>query len=210
MEKESKPSYSCSTGCKGSIFGLSTWSRNCRLSLWGPWDTVGSQKNTIPICASSCVYASRPISITKTSETKITLLEKPDSMLHVPFKYLRMRLTARKSALVGAWKCWQALFTACTILGLVKVKYWRDPTSCLYRVGSIGCSSEGMMMDLRAMGVLIWVHSFIFVCSRGSLVYFVWETNNPLGRYLTSNLKNNAKILSPWEKIHYSRCWWGH
>ena len=43
-------------------------------------DTIGSQKNTIPRCASSCVYASRPISITKTSETKRTLLEKPDSI----------------------------------------------------------------------------------------------------------------------------------
>ena len=143
----------------------------------------------MPRCASSCVCASRPISITKTSETKWTLLEKPNSMLHCSFQYLRMCLTARKSALVGAWKCWQTLFTACAISGLVKVKYWRDPISCLYRVGSISCSSEGVMMDLRAMGVLIWVHSIIFVCSRRYLVYFVWEKNNLLGRYLTSNPK---------------------
>ena len=50
-------------------------------------------------------------------------LKNPIPCSIIPFKHLRMRLTARKSALVGAWKCWQALFTACTISGLVKVKY---------------------------------------------------------------------------------------
>ena len=100
-EKESEPSYFWGIGSKGLIFNLYAWSRNCRLSLWGPWDTIGSQKNTIPRCASSCVCASGPINIIKTNETKQTLLEKPDSMLHCSLKISKDTLDSSEVSFNG-------------------------------------------------------------------------------------------------------------